>query len=197
MGTIAADREIQDEAKRTVAEGRRNPELVDPAVLSGAVDVAASVGESVDFADYVEQMKAATSPQAESRYLNSLADFPDQIEHVELQRMILEGEIRSQNAPMVIRRALANRAQGRFTWDFVTANWEHLNEAFPTSMIVRMVESIDTMSYPGDVEQVAAFFADHPIEQGAKTLAQYLEFQRVTSALREREATRLDHAMGE
>ncbi len=197
MGTIAADREIQDEAKRTVAEGRRNPELVDPAVLSGAVDVAASVGEAVDFADYVETMKAATSPQAESRYLNSLADFPDEEQHAELQRMILEGEIRSQNAPMVIRRALANRAQGRFTWDFITTNWDHLNEAFPTSMIVRMVESIDTMSHPGDVERVAAFFADHPIEQGAKTLSQHLEFQRVASALREREAERLAQALGE
>ncbi|MEZ5341934.1 MAG: hypothetical protein R2706_10930 [Acidimicrobiales bacterium] len=76
MGTLAGDREIQDEAKRTVAEGQRNPELVDPAVLSAAVDVAASIGEEVDFVDFVTSMKAAASPQAEGRFLNALADFP-------------------------------------------------------------------------------------------------------------------------
>ena len=197
MGTIASDREIQDEAKRTVAEGRRNPELVDPAVLTAAVDVTASIGDEADFNDYVFTMKNASSPQEEARYLNALADFPDDEQHAELRRMVLDGEIRSQNAPMVIRRALANRSQSHATWDFIVANWARLNDAFPTSMIVRMVDSIDTMSHPGDAEKVSEFFAQHPIEQGAKTLQQILEYQRVATALRDRESERLARTLGD
>ena len=42
---------------------------------------------------------------------------------------------------------------------------------------------------------VQAFFAEHPIEQAAKTLDQVLERQRVNTALRSREAERFAAAL--
>ncbi|MEZ5341933.1 MAG: hypothetical protein R2706_10925 [Acidimicrobiales bacterium] len=44
---------------------------------------------------------------------------------------------------------------------------------------------------------MAAFFADNPLEHGAKTLEQLLELQRVATALRERESARLSQTLGE
>ena len=40
-----------------------------------------------------------------------------------------------------------------------------------------------------------AFFAEHPIEQAAKTLDQVLERQRVNTALRSRESERFAGAL--
>ena len=53
-----------------------------------------------------------------------------------------------------------------------------------------MVDSIKSLSTPDLVDDTAAFFAEHPIEQAAKTLEQLLERQRVNTRFRLREAER-------
>ena len=54
-----------------------------------------------------------------------------------------------------------------------------------------MVDSVKLLNRPETVADVQAFFAEHPIEQAAKTLEQILERQRVNAALRQRESERL------
>ena len=49
-----------------------------------------------------------------------------------------------------------------------------------------MVDSVKTLTRPEQRADVAAFFAEHPIPQAAKTLEQILERQGVNVALRER-----------
>ncbi len=190
MGTLARDHEIQEEAARTVAEGRRDPELVEASIMAAAVDVVASFGDEADHTDFWNASLAASSPQETLRYLHALADFPDD-ELVDVMRQrILEGEVRSQDGPLWLRRALASRACGRSTWTFIQENWEKLNELFPSSSIVRMVASLTTMVEPGDSAALAEFFDANPVPQGAQTLAQILERQRVNEALQAREAAR-------
>jgi puromycin-sensitive aminopeptidase len=45
---------------------------------------------------------------------------------------------------------------------------------------------VKTLDRPTDVADVQAFFAEHPIEQAAKTLEQTLERQRVNGEVRAR-----------
>jgi hypothetical protein len=49
-----------------------------------------------------------------------------------------------------------------------------------------MVESVKTLTAPGLVDEAASFFAEHPIPQGAATLSQILERQRVNASARQR-----------
>ncbi len=195
MGKIANDLEVQAESQRTVSVGRRNPELVDPALMAAAVSVTASIGDDADFADFVQEWKNAGTPQEEVRYLYALADFPDPEQATELRQMILDGEVRSQNAAFVVARLLANRNNGRDTWKFITENWDYLNDFLASSSIPRMVATITSLDHPGDDVAAAAFFADNPIPQAEQTLAQILERQRVRVALRQREAQRLSTAL--
>lgn len=191
LGTVANDPEIQDECKRTAAVGRRDPELVDPMILAAAVDVVASVGDQADFDDFVAQWREAATPQAEIRYLNALADFSDPALVARLHALALDGEIRSQNAPFVLGRSLANRDAGPQTWRFITEHWDRLNEMFASSAIVRMLAGLRTLSDATHAREAAEFFADHNVPSGGRTLAQILERQRVQVALAEREADRL------
>ncbi len=191
MGTIAQDPEIQDEAKRTVSVGRRDGELVEASIMAAAVDVAASLGDDADFDDFIESFRSATTPQEELRYLYATASFPDQHNLAKVEAMILAGEVRSQNAPFWLQRALRNRENADATWTFITENWDALLEALPTSSVVRMLDGLTSHTNPGDVERTAAFFAEHELVHGAATLTQILERQRVGAALRTREADRL------
>ena len=190
LGVLAADREIQEEAQRTVAEGRRNPELVETSVLAAALAVASAMGDAADFDDFLASSRSATTPQEEIRYLMALADFPDFDLVSRLFPLILAGEVRSQNAPYWLGRALTNRACGADVWRFVTDHWEVLNELFPSSSIVRMVTGVATLTDPEQVSLVQSFFDEHPVAQGATTLAQILERQRVGASLRGRERRR-------
>ncbi len=190
MGVLADNREIQEEAQRTVAEGRRNPELVDAAVLAAALSVASSIGDQADFDDFLAASRQAGTPQEEVRYLMALAEFPDVDLVSQLFPAILANEVRTQNAPFWLGRAITNRTCGAAVWEFVKDHWQELNELFPTGSIVRMVSGITTLTEADQVGDTAAFFADHPVPQGATTLGQILERQRVGAALKAREAVR-------
>ena len=107
----------------------------------------------------------------------------------------MSNEVKSQNAPFLLRACIANLHHGRMAWEFVRRHWTEINEAFPRNTISRIVETVKTLDRPGDVVQAQAFFSEHPIEQAAKTLDQILERQRVNAALREREHDALTAAL--
>jgi puromycin-sensitive aminopeptidase len=72
----------------------------------------------------------------------------------------------------------------------VRQHWDQANAAFPRNTIVRMIGSVTSLTEPEVAADVQAFFAEHPIEQAAKTLDQILERQRVNTALKAREKDR-------
>ena len=191
LGTVANDPEIQEEAKRSLATGRRDPELIDAALLAASVGVVASCGDEADFDDFVDAWRNASTPQEETRYLLALCDFPDPDLVARLRGMILDGEVRSQNAPLVLRRALTNRYAGLDTWRFITSNWDHLLQTLSPGLVVRMLEGLTTHDSREQAEATSEFFEHHSIATGARTLEQILEKQRVQVALRERESERL------
>ena len=98
--------------------------------------------------------------------------------------LAMSGEVKSQNAPFLLRGAIGNLHHGRDAWEFVRRNWAEINELFPRNTISRIVESIRLLDRPEDVAQAQAFFAEHHVEQAAKTLEQILERQRVNADVR-------------
>ncbi len=191
LGTVADDPEIQDEARRLVAVGLRDPELADAAHQAASVVAVAANGDEADIDGFVDAWKSASTPQAEIRYLYALADFtdPDLVERV--QRLVLDGLVRSQNAPFLLARSLGNRHNGRATWDFIAAHWDELTSMFASSSVVRMLSTMPRLDQPDQIEATSAFFAAHPVATGARTLTQLLERQQINGALRQREQARL------
>ena len=188
LGTVANDPDIQEEAKRGLAIGRREPELIDVALMAASVDVVAANGDETDFEDFVAAWKTANNPQEELRYLYALVEFPDPDLTARVYQLIFDGEIRSQNAPLMLGRSMRNKHCGRQTWSFITANWDRLIEIFPGGLMVRMLEGLTSLDSEADQRSAAEFFADHDVPTGSKTLVQILEKQRIQVALRAREA---------
>ena len=191
LGVLGADADVAARARVLLAADALP---TDPALLAGAVNVVAATGGVDDFDLFVERFKAASTPQEEIRYLGALADFEDP----ELVRRVLAmsttDEVRTQNAPMLLRRALTNRRNGELAWFFVAAEWDAINQRFPSNSIARMLEGVRTLSEPSAAPEVFAFFETHEVPQGQKTLAQHLERLEVNVALRARESERLaDH----
>ncbi len=104
-------------------------------------------------------------------------------------------EIRTQNAPYLLRGAIANRVFGAKAWEFVRRNWDPFNERFPSNSIVRMLDGLRDITDETLATDVQGFFAEHEVPQGAKQLAQHLERQKAGVALRQREGANLAAAL--
>ena len=159
-----------------------------------AVNVISDRGDGDDFETFLERFRKTDNPQEEMRYLYSLARFRDKDSFARMLELCLT-EVRTQNAPFLLARALSNRAHGAEAWDFVRRNWSTFLERFPSNTMVRMVEGVRTLSDPAVAQDVLGFFAEHPLPQGERTLAQHLERLRVNVALRERERDALATAL--
>jgi len=193
---LGGDEAAVAEARRLRAAGIAEPGSVDPPLFAAATAVVAETGDAEDFEVAFGRFKAARNPQEEVRELYNLARFHDD-ELIDRVCELSVTEIRSQNAPYLLRLALQNRTHGPRVWSFVARNWDRINERFPSNSIVRMLEGITALADEAVAADVQSFFAEHEVPQGAKQLAQHLERQRATVALKRREGETLAAALKE
>ena len=184
--TIAAARDLVD---RTSSD-------VDPAMAAAAISVVAANGDADDYDRFSRSATEASTPQDELRYLTALADFPhdDLVDRVVTS--CIDGTVRTQNAPYLLRRAMANRHAGVRAWDAVERHWARINDHFPSNSIARMLEGVRYLDAPAVAARVDAFFERNEVPQGDRILAQHLERLGVAVALRRRSATSLAAFLG-
>ncbi len=195
VAVLGGDAEAAARARALYETARADPAGADPELIAAATSVVANTGDVGDFERFVEGFRSAPTPQEQLRSLYALAEFTDP----ELLRRAAEfafsGEVRSQNAPFLLSRCIANRDHGQVAWRIVRERWAEANERFPSSTIVRMIDPVRLLNRPEDEADVQGFFAEHRIAQAAKTLDQVLERQRINVALRTREAQRFAAAL--
>ena len=193
-GVLGDDPDIEIFARGVVqAAGDPGRESGDPSVVAAAIDVVAGHGRAEDFDEFLSRFKSSTNPQEELRYLYALAAF-DEAELVDrVVALCLTDDIRSQNAPYVLGRAMANRDHGPRAWAFVRDHWDEVNRRFPSNSIVRMLGGLRALWAPEVADDVFAFFESHEVPQGDKQLAQHLERLEVNVALRARASAPLAH----
>jgi puromycin-sensitive aminopeptidase len=158
--------------------------------------VVAATGTAVDYERFLDGFRSSPTPQEGLRYLYGLAEFGDVDLFDRTLAFALSGEVRTQNAPFLLNRCLAHREHGERAWRFVRDHWDDANRVFPNNLIVRMVDPVKLLLRPHQQAEVAAFFAEHPIPQSAKTLEQILERQRINVALAERDGPALGTGLG-
>jgi len=193
LGTIGADPNVRVMAHDIHDRVLADPSRVDPSMAAAAVAVIAAAGGQADFDAFVTRMSAATTPQDEMRYLNALADFDHPVLMDRVLDMCLDGTVRTQNAPYLMRRCLAHRTLGDRAWSFVSTHWQAINDRFPSNSIARMLAGVAQLDRPETASLVFAFFETTEVPQGDQILAQHLERLEVNLALRTRATGQLEH----
>ncbi len=157
----------------------------DAALRAAAISVVAASASASEHGDLEQRWRAATTPQEELRYLNALVDTDD----ATLFDRALElatTEVRTQNAPYLLRRAIHQSVLGARAWSFVTERWDELTDRFPSNSLPRMLEGIRTLSDPSVADDVTRFIHNHPLPTGTQQVAQHLERMGVTVAAAQR-----------
>ena len=195
LAVLGGDEPTVERCRRLYAASSADPGSAHPELVAAATSVVAATGGADDFDRLFDAYKNASTPQDELRHLFALAEFDDEALVLRTCALCFGNDVKTQNAPYVLRGCIGNRRHGAAAWTYVRQRWDEANAAFPHNSIVRMVDTVKLLTEESVVADVQAFFAEHPIPQAAKTLDQILERQRVNAATRIREQDRLAAAL--
>jgi len=174
LGIVADDEDIQAEAVR-----RFEADDLDGDLARSILRVVAHQNRPGDYETFLERYHRAATPQEEQRYLLSLGDFPDLTTAADVVNRCFS-EFRNQDAPLVLGLLTANAVVGPDVWRQITARWDEVNDAFPSSLVVRTVMGIPTFIRDEDfADTVEAFHLSHPLAGSQRILEQGLERMRV------------------
>ena len=186
LGTVGADPAVRAESRDRFA-ALDNGGSLDADTASAILQVVATTAGRAEYESLLARFRSPADPLEERRYLVSLGYVHD----LELTAQTCElclSEIRTQDAPYLLRNLLLNRAAGPSVWEFVTGHWYRLLDLYPGNSIPRMVEvsrlcQLDAEGAPRLSREVAAFLAAHdlggqqrPVDQSLERLAVNVRF---------------------
>jgi puromycin-sensitive aminopeptidase len=192
LGRIARQRAVVAEAERLLEVYWADDTAVDPNLVDVLVVLGAQQGSARRFAQYLERVRTARTPQDEMRHLLGLGAF----EEPELVQRALElsltSTVRTQDVGLLLARLLSNPAGKWAAWDFIRAHWDAVEQRLPPFMRRRLIAAAGSLGTAAARQQIAEFFTAHPVEAAERTLQQTLEGLDLLVAFRERAQPRLD-----
>ena len=155
------------------------------------LDIVAADGAVDEYEACLATYRAAATPQEENRYLDALASFGAADLAARTFDLAMT-EVRSQDAPFLIRLLLANRETEPATWERIVAAWDEFPKKFPSNTLPRMLDGIRALCSPPELAaDITAFVRAHPLAAGGRTVDQILERLAMSVAFGQREGVGL------
>lgn len=153
-------------------------DTADANLRAAAVGVVAASATAEEHRRLEQRWRDAATPQEELRYLNALVDTDDEVLFARTLELAAT-EVRTQNAPYLLRRAIDHPRLGPVAWRFVADRWTELTDRFPSNSLPRMLEGVRGITDEDAASAVETFLSTHPTPSGERQVAQHLERMRV------------------
>jgi len=191
LGTLGDDAEVRTKAAELYEKYKNDRTSVSPDLAPALLTILAQTGDERRFNVFLKEFKEASNPQEEDRYLYSLAAFRDPQLLTKTLEKAINGEVRTQSAPYLVRAVMHNTAGRDLSWKFVKDNWATILKLFPNNSITRMCEGVSALVSEELLNDTGDFFIKNEPKQGKKLIDQHLEKQAVAVAFQKREAATL------
>jgi puromycin-sensitive aminopeptidase len=189
LGTIGAEPAVRTEAQRRFSAAATV--ALHPDTESTILDIVATTGGEAEFESFLTRYRNPSTPQEENRYLYALASFDDPDLATRTFDLAMS-EVRTQNAPFVLRSLIANRLTGPAIWQRITGEWDTMVSKFPSNILPRMLDGVRMLCNPPSLAaETTRFIETHPLPAGGKTVEQILERLAVNVAFGESEGRQL------
>lgn len=195
LGSVGNCQSTQQKCQELYKEFRKKPDSVDANLVPALISVTASCGDKALYDDFVQLWKAGKTPQEEERYLFALAAFKQEPLLKETLARTTNAEVRTQNAPYLLRSVMMNSAGRKLAWQHMCESWDYIMSKYPDNSIARMLEGVTALVCPQMEKDVLKFLREHPVKQGAKTIEQHLERLHVAVKFKEREGANLEASL--
>lgn len=141
LGIVLEDENVIKHCRDLFGADLSGLATVDGDLAASVLGVVASHADEYTFDLLVERYRNPRDPNDQLRHLGALAKLGDNDLAARVHQMCL-GEIRSQNAPYVIRAMLLNHKINAATWAFVSKHYDEIVRRFPENSIPRMLDGI-------------------------------------------------------
>ena len=188
MGGLGQDPETIQWAREAVVDYLENGTAPDAELLTAALGVVASTGEADMHARFLDRYETSDNPQEQLRFLRALTAFDNQDLGRETIAATYDGRIRSQDGSWVQASLMSNRDAGADLWAEIRRRWDEAMKMFPPMTFRRLMEGLPALSQPQVAADVKAFFAETPVPQANKAMAQNIELMEANVAARQRES---------
>jgi aminopeptidase N len=158
-----------------VFSGSKPDKSLDPMFADAAIALAATTGDDTYYAKTLALSKLDVDPGLQSDALRLLTHF---VSPQFVNRTLdydVSGEVRNQDSWILLAALLQQRETQQQTWDYIRHNWDKVRAQFTTNSGVRIVAATSSFCTQQKRDEVAAFFAAHPVEASERTLAKSLD----------------------
>jgi puromycin-sensitive aminopeptidase len=128
LGSIARPPALLTEILERLKRYWAKPDSLDPTLVAPILRLSARTGDRPRYQRYVEQYRAAITPEEKDRYLVALGDFSRPDLTRDIFAFIMSDDVRGQDVWKPVRVMLANTAIQVETWSLVKANWPDLKK---------------------------------------------------------------------
>ncbi|MCZ6506193.1 MAG: M1 family metallopeptidase, partial [Actinobacteria bacterium] len=185
LGNLGEDSSTIRRTRDIVAQMLKGADL-DPEMATSALAVYARQGGPDEYETLWKTYQSSTTPLDQLRYLRSVAGVSSEEQALSTLDKVLEGDIRTQDGFWVFARLLTGKS-GPAVWASARTRWDEVLEVMPGMTRMRVVEGIPALSEPKVAADLKAFFAEHPIPEATRAVAQNLEKLEANVQLRQRE----------
>ena len=174
------DREAAERVDRYVA-GRASELTAD--VVSAALRIFVATGGEREWSLVADHYRNNDNPQEKLRFLYALAETREPSLVARTLDLAAGNEVRSQDAPFLIGAVLSQPSSTRAGWDWLMAHWDRITSRFPASLVLRIFESLQSVSDAEVSAEVHNFCSTRHLPMSGPRLDQILERLDVNVAL--------------
>jgi aminopeptidase N/puromycin-sensitive aminopeptidase len=175
----AGDPAILAEAQRVTGElfsatdKGRSP--VDPAIADAAVELAVAKGDAQMYDLLLRVTQNAADPDLKEDALRTLTRFRSPLLVIRTLEYALSDEVRSQDSWTLIASLMERRETQDLAWEFVQQHWAAVARKSTASSGMHIVEATGAFCTVAKRDEVASFFAEHPVESSERALAKAID----------------------
>jgi aminopeptidase N/puromycin-sensitive aminopeptidase len=166
--------QAQTNTARVDADNKKDKTL-DAALADAAVLVSASNGDAALYDKMLAISKSSNDPGEKTDALRTLARFPDPALVKRTLDYTVSGEVRNQDAWIVLVALLRNRETRDQAWDYIQKNWDKVQAQLTISSGASVVSATGSFCSVRQRDEVVNFFATHPVESSERTLAKAID----------------------
>ena len=177
------DPEILAQAAERFQRYRSDRGSLAPDLRGVVFAMAAQAGDETTYDQLWELEREAELQEEKIRLLVSLSRFSQPELLQETLHRTLTDDVRSQDTISVITAVGSNLKGRHLAWQFVKDNWEEFDRRYGTGGfgIMRLVSVCGNFVDAAKIDEVEAFFAEHPAPAAERTIRQALERVRLNA----------------
>ncbi len=171
----AHDPEVLDEAQKLTEQLFSGQKPADPNIVDAAVALAAAKGDAAMYDRLLGVVRETKDPDFRAVSLRALTwfDAPELVDRT--LKFAVSDEVRSQDSWMLIALLLERRPTQEQAWKYVREHWSEIERRATENSSTHLVEAAGAFCSVEREDEVADFFAAHPVPAAERTLAKALE----------------------